>query len=533
MRRLWLVTLGTVSALLGTQSIANAQEQGFALDRFDPAVRGSAWFALDSLDFHGNLRPSVGMVADYASKPLVLYNADGSEASAIVRDQYFQHFGASMVVAKRLRFGLNLPIAVQQSGDGGTFNGTTYAGPNQSAVGDLRLNADVRLVGENESAFKLAVGAALYLPTGSRDLYTGDGGVRFAPRVLMAGEAGPIAYAASLGLMIHTQDQQYAGIPIGDELLMGASAGVRFLDKHILIGPEIYGRTDVSDPGAAFARHESPLEALLGAHVSVGHWRMGAAGGAGIASGFGSPGARFVGSFDYVPYDRPLDRDHDEILDAKDACPDVPGIATDDPDTNGCPSDRDHDTIVDNEDACPDEPGPKNDTPTLNGCPIAPNVDRDGDGIANDRDACPDTPGLASADPKKNGCPKAVIAQGQIKILEQVNFETGSAKLLPESDVILGEVSKVLKDHPQIKSISVEGHTDDRGSAALNKALSQHRAESVVGWLAAHGIDSSRLSAAGFGPSRPIDSNSTEEGRQTNRRVEFHIVGETTTTSGE
>ncbi len=526
-----LCTIGTIVGLTCIERVAQAQEQGFALDRFDPAVRGSSWFALDSLDFAGDLRPSIGIVADYASKPLVLYNPDGTEQSAIVRDQYFQHFGASMVVAKRLRFGANLPIAVQQAGDSGSLNGTTYAGPNGSAVGDLRLDADVRLIGENASPFKLAVGTAVYLPTGARDLYTGDGGVRFAPRVLAAGEVGPFVYAASLGLMIHLQDATFAGVPMGDELLMGASAGVRFLDKHVLVGPEIYGRTDVSDPNAAFARHESPLEALLGAHVSIGHWRFGAAGGAGIASGFGSPGARLLASIDYVSADKPIfDRDHDGVIDTADACPDVVGVATDDASTNGCPSDRDKDTIVDNVDACPDVPGVEDtDDPKKNGCPV--DKDRDKDGIADNLDACPDAFGLANPDPKKNGCPRASVSAGQIKITEQVNFETGSAKLLPESDLILGEVQKVLVDHPQIKNVSIEGHTDDRGDESRNQKLSQNRAASVVAWLAAHGIDRSRLSAVGYGQSRPLDTNSTEDGRQTNRRVEFHIVGETANTS--
>jgi OmpA-OmpF porin, OOP family len=190
---------------------------------------------------------------------------------------------------------------------------------------------------------------------------------------------------------------------------------------------------------------------------------------------------------------------------------------------NGCPPDRDHDLIVDNDDACPDTPGEKSDDPKKNGCPV--DNDRDKDGIANDRDACPDTPGIPSSDPKKNGCPRAVIAEGQIKILEQVNFETGSAKILPDSDEVLGEVQKVLAMHAEIKRISVEGHTDDRGDQTLNEKLSRSRAASVVAWLQAHGIDSDRLSAVGFGAKRPIEPNVTEEGRQANRRVEFHIVG--------
>jgi outer membrane protein OmpA-like peptidoglycan-associated protein len=218
----------------------------------------------------------------------------------------------------------------------------------------------------------------------------------------------------------------------------------------------------------------------------------------------------------------PPDRDHDGILDADDACPDVPGVKTDDPKTNGCPPDRDHDGILDADDACPDVPGIKTDDPKTNGCPPA-DPDRDKDGIPNEQDACPDTPGPKNADPKKNGCPVAAIVGKQIVILEQVKFATGSAKILPASDTVLSAVLAVLMSHTEIASLRVEGHTDNVGSAAMNKDLSARRAASVVSWLIHQGVAGNRLTSAGFGMERPIDTNATPEGRQNNRRVEFHI----------
>jgi OmpA-OmpF porin, OOP family len=71
--------------------------------------------------------------------------------------------------------------------------------------------------------------------------------------------------------------------------------------------------------------------------------------------------------------------------------------------------------------------------------------------------------------------------------------------------------------------VRIEGHTDSRGFADLNKKLSAARAASVVRWLVDKGIAADRLTSAGFGPERPIDSNATELGRQNHRRVEFHI----------
>ena len=217
----------------------------------------------------------------------------------------------------------------------------------------------------------------------------------------------------------------------------------------------------------------------------------------------------------------PPDRDDDGILDKDDACPDEPGVKSDDPKKNGCP-DRDEDGIFDTDDACPDEKGVASDDPKKNGCP--PPKDTDGDGIIDPEDACPNDPGPRSDDPKKNGCPPARIEKGQIRILEQVQFKTGSDVILPASDGILEAVRKIMSDHAEITRVSVEGHTDNRGAAAYNKKLSARRASSVMRWLVQHGIDTKRLQSAGYGFERPIDSNDTEEGRQNNRRVEFHIV---------
>jgi outer membrane protein OmpA-like peptidoglycan-associated protein len=217
----------------------------------------------------------------------------------------------------------------------------------------------------------------------------------------------------------------------------------------------------------------------------------------------------------------PPDRDGDGIYDDVDACPDVKGVKSDDPKKNGCPADRDGDGIPDDVDACPDVKGVASARPEFNGCP----PDKDGDGIKNEDDACPDAPGPKNADPKKNGCPAAAIVGGEIKILQQVKFKTASDVILPESDKILTEVSKILRDHPEITKIRVEGHTDNQGAAGYNKDLSKKRAASVVKWMTTKGgIDASRLESEGFGQEKPIAPNDNEKGRQENRRVEFHIT---------
>jgi len=218
----------------------------------------------------------------------------------------------------------------------------------------------------------------------------------------------------------------------------------------------------------------------------------------------------------------PGDKDGDGVIDEKDACPEVVGLKSDDPKKNGCPSDRDNDGVLDDKDACPDLAGLKTADPTTNGCP----GDSDSDGVRDDQDACPKDAGKKNDDPKKNGCPDVRIENGEVKILDQIKFKTGSAVILKESQPILDAVAKVLKDHPEIKKVRIEGHTDNKGNAKNNKALSKSRAAAVQAALAKAGIDKKRMSNDGFGQEKPLDTNDTEAGRANNRRVEFHIVNE-------
>jgi OOP family OmpA-OmpF porin len=540
-----------------TPSRAQSTANGFALDRFNPSERGSEWFATDSLDLRGSPRGAIGIVGELAYRPLVLYNADGSTRAVPVRYQLILHPGASVVFFDRLRLAFDLPIAAYQNGSTGTAGGVTYPAVTSGGVGDLRLSADVRLLGQYGDVFRLAAGAQLFVPTGSRSSYLGDGSVRAVlPRVLAAGDVGWFSYAAYMGFDYRALADSFAGTGFGSELGFGASAGVHALERSLLIGPEVYGSTVVTS-GSPFATRNTPVEIMLGAHYLIASTvRIGAGVAPGLTRAYGEPAARYVLSLEWAPSPPPppvpethetcpdetgasgntptppgcppppppapvADRDHDGIADDADACPDVPGIKTEDPKTNGCPPDRDHDGILDADDACPEVPGVKTEDPKTNGCP--PDPDRDKDGIPNEQDACPDAPGPRNADPKKNGCPAAAVVGKQIVILEQVKFATGSERILPSSDAVLSAVLEVLTHHEEIGHLRVEGHTDSVGGAAMNKALSGRRAASVVAWLIRHGVEASRLSSEGFGMDRPIDTNETAEGRQNNRRVEFHI----------
>jgi len=101
-----------------------------------------------------------------------------------------------------------------------------------------------------------------------------------------------------------------------------------------------------------------------------------------------------------------------------------------------------------------------------------------------------------------------------------INFETGKSDIKPESQKIIDQIVRMLKDNPTLK-ISIEGHTDNVGTAQSNQTLSENRAKAVMNAIIAKGIDKSRLSSKGWGQTKPIADNKTEEGRAKNRRVEI------------
>lgn len=108
--------------------------------------------------------------------------------------------------------------------------------------------------------------------------------------------------------------------------------------------------------------------------------------------------------------------------------------------------------------------------------------------------------------------------------LENIFFEFDKADLLPKSKKELNKLVDILKDYPHLK-IEIGGHTDNVGGNEYNQKLSHDRAKSVVDYLVSKDVDPSRLSYKGYGSQRPLTSNSSEEGRALNRRVEFLIKG--------
>lgn len=182
------------------------------------------------------------------------------------------------------------------------------------------------------------------------------------------------------------------------------------------------------------------------------------------------------------------------------------------------PADTDQDGVTDDMDQCAQTPVGV--AVNEQGCPL----DADKDGVPDSWDKCPDTKAGAVVD--ANGCYQE-LAQ-EVAIALNVQFASGKADIQGDASADIQKVADFMKQYPNV-NVTIEGHTDNRGNAAKNKALSQKRADAVKAEIVKLGVDASRLSAVGYGADKPIADNGTEEGRAQNRRVVASAKAQTKT----
>jgi outer membrane protein OmpA-like peptidoglycan-associated protein len=134
------------------------------------------------------------------------------------------------------------------------------------------------------------------------------------------------------------------------------------------------------------------------------------------------------------------------------------------------------------------------------------------------------TGGFDVSQPPPPAPARVVMTAEKIELKESVFFDTSRTTIKAVSLPLLDEVAQLLKSHPEVEHVTVEGHTDSAGGTALNQKLSEGRAQAVRTYLVEKGVAASRLDAKGFGESRPIADNATAKGREANRRVELKIT---------
>ena len=541
---------------------ASAQEDlDLATQRFLPSPHAYDFVTVYSSYVRDTWDWSVGLHLNWEADTMIFEDAAGLK-DKLLTGRLTADILASISFLKYLSFGVDFPLYLYNMGDGGTPGFDPPAGPfdrggvQDFSWGDLRLSLKGRILDATESLVGVGVAVDVTVPTGATDAFATDAGVTVTPRLIV--DMNIEGYRAALNVGYRWRDDyELRWLEVKPELFLSLAVGIPLIEHNL----ELLGELETTAKTAAFFSDENTdyLEGRLGLrYVSDDGLGVTLTGGAGFLTAYGSPLYRISASLSYAPRHISRDLDGDGIEDDVDKCPTVPEDFDGFEDADGCPDpDNDQDGILDVNDACPNEPEDKDGFQDEDGCPDpdndadgildvndacpndpedmdgfedadgCPDPDNDGDGILDVTDKCPNEPEDKDGCQDDDGCPEpgnVCVTETEIKILQAVYFQTNRAVIKPESYPILDEVAQVMAQHPEIKKIEIQGHTDDRGNDRYNMKLSDARAKSVMKYLIKAGVDKARLTAKGYGETQPIDTNETEDGRARNRRVVFQIL---------
>ena len=569
-----MVFLVAALTLFAGPKHAAAQEDAPQLDvqRFDPVPQRPGLLRVRDPELLTGLAGTGGVAISWGLRPFELgFADDGARSVGVVEHLVGLDLFGAFAFANRFQLGVALPVlqltpgneasralAVGLGGSGGVVG-----------VGDLRVDLGVQILHQARAGIALAATPRVVIPTGTRKTFVGSGAVGIGADLSVGRRWKHLRLAGNLGFQVNTSSRSTLGVRPDDELRWGLAVGIPLLDGRIEPVVEWTGAT-VIDPKTLGEQGIRPFDPVhspseLTAHVLIdppGPLAFTVGGGRGIGAGFGTPDARVFGSVQIHP-ERRGDADNDGIPNSLDLCRDAPETMNGVYDDDGCPeADEDADGVGDEQDQCPGEkedrdgfedkdgcPDPDNDADgvadDVDDCPLkaedvdtwmdedgCPDPDNDADGYLDEEDACPLDAELFNGKDDHDGCPDDGLAALEredgravrIVIFEKVFFDTDSERIKAVSHGVLNAVAEVLAAFPEVKRIEIGGHTDAQGADAYNLDLSARRAEAVLRFLVAGGVDPKRLVAKGFGESRPIADNATDEGRQRNRRVEFLVI---------
>lgn len=505
--------------------VASAQlADRFDVQMFRPTAAPTDLVVVQQSRPLGHFSATGSMTVNFAVDPLVLVPIGGQTKSvSVVLNRLQLDAAASVGLFDWVELGVTAPVILFQASDNLEAIGTE--GHLRSfAFGDVRFSAKVAVPylrrASDETGFGAALTFSMSAPTGAQDAFASEGETTTSPGLVLdyRFKSGTLL-SMNLGAWLRPE-REFSGALLGD--MLGGSLGIEVpIIRRWGVTAVAMGYGALSLARSDETGRQAPAEILGGLRwYSPMGVTLTSGGGGGCGCGLGAPSFRLFFSAVWIPgrtkeyeeierFKQPSpDPDKDGVIDERDRCPDKPGPV----ENNGCP-DEDGDGVLGSADACPKQSG----TMENRGCPER---DSDGDGTPDRYDGCPNDPIQVRG---RDGCPLARIDGRKIQILDQVHFATDQDVILPESFSTLEEVTRILKDHPQILHVLVEGHTDIRASEAYNLDLSRRRAGSVMRFLVEHGIDPARLHYEGFGRGRPLAPNDSEAGMALNRRVEFTI----------
>ena len=349
---------------------------------------------------------SFGVLSHYGYRPLVLIDRTSEEVTDVVRHQLQSELMASFGLTRALELSATMPILIQQRGEelpGGGALATQ--GPGDAR---LRLRAG-RALSERFGLFG-SLHMQLSLPTGAQAAGQSDGGVRAEP-------GAALSVVRPGGALLFNLAYAWRGpegtlnAAAGHTVRWGVGASKRFGSSPVEGFIEAFGSAAAAQPAEARDISDFPAEALGGVRL----WRrrvhlFSLSAGPGLTRGYGTPTARFVAGYRYVPAreDDSLlgphdDADLDGILNREDACIDLREDFDGFEDEDGCPDeDNDQDGLLDVVDACPNRAEDLDGFEDEDGCP---DEDNDQDGLLDERDRCADSPEDFDGFEDEDGCP--------------------------------------------------------------------------------------------------------------------------------
>ena len=483
-----LALVASLAIILGSTAARAQIAGGGDLERFHPAPTPWSGLANGSSDLLAPGDWVLGLHLAYSKNPLLL-RRDGQRSSSGIANRFGLEVHTAVGIFDWMELALSLPFVLQQDGN----DPALWALPAR-ATGDLRIAPRIAVLRQWKHGIGLAITPAITVPMSQARSLAGEGVVRFAPEANVSWRGEEFFLGGAARFIYRGKEAPVDGLALGSEFVLGVSVG-RVLSENFDAILELNGGLAFETVSAG--TQGNPLEGLLGVRYRAGDWiTLQAAGGVGLLSAPGTPDWRALVGV-YVGHGRTRPAETCVLHDPA-------GNQT----LRKTGRDSDHDGV---DDAC-------DLSPYVKGSPV--------DGSPEVAKCVASAPVIRAIkapfqEPVSEGITELKVTAQRKSVVQPIEFNFDSDVLTETSLPLITLMVEEFKKLPDMMVCWVRGHTDGKGTPEYNQELSQRRTESVVREMVKQGIDPKRLYAQGFGLSRPVASNETEEGRQKNRRVEF------------
>ena len=442
----------TIMLILLMPTTALAQGYSLDIEMIHPGFLPGSVPGVDAANEGEQGAFRVGGLFQYEKNPLVVL-LNGEDGGAVVANRVAFDIGISYDISDRVAFNLVLPTAASFGSE------VPQLGGDGAGLGDAQIGA--RVFFADPGPLRLGFKVDLGLPTGFKQSYLGEGGVRFHGALLAGIEAGPVAVLADLGInarkLVQTEEDLAAGAELDTRLAV-----------RVGVVPDLFAvYAGVAGKGAFNSLYQggggNAAEALFGVQLTPGNFLIDIGGGKGLADGYGSTDFRAMAGLTWIY-------------------------------------------------APPEEEVP---------VPVAPREQPD---ELTEIDILPEAVIELPPKVEWKEGELARVEQEAIIIRDQIQFEEGKDVILSPSLPALKEIARLMNENGQIGYMIIEGHASNEGSFEYNYNLSNLRARSVWQALIEAGVHPSRISYRGMGEVQPVVAGDTPEAREANRRVTFNIV---------